>query len=123
MWARVGHWPSVTKVKSWCNPSQRGTEEGEHRKLLERRHLTLSVRIESIGRNLIIMSSTHSHSELVVFALKNAISSEVRIEQLEMKLESAIVDVIVLFKFSEIPLKALDKMSKLLIPRFKISNL
>jgi hypothetical protein len=58
---------------------------------------------------------------LVVFALKNAISSEVRIAQSEMKLESAVV--IVLFKFSEIVLKALNKMSKLLIPCFKISDL
>ena len=88
-----------------------------------RRHLTLSIRIESVGRNLIIMSFVHLHSKLVVFGLKSAISSEVRITQSEMKLESAIVDVIVLFKFSEIALKALNKMSKLLIPCFKISDL
>jgi hypothetical protein len=40
-----------------------------------------------------------------------------------MKLESAIDDVIVLFKFCEIAFKALNKMSKLLIPRFEISDL
>lgn len=69
------------------------------------------------------MSLTHLHSKLVVFALKNAISSEVRIGQSEMTLERAIVNVVVLFKFSDITLKALNKMSKLLIPCFKISDL
>jgi hypothetical protein len=69
------------------------------------------------------MSLAYLHSQLVVFTLKNAISPEVRIAQSEMKLESAIVDVIVLFKFSEVALKALSKMSKLLIPCFKISDL
>ena len=69
-----------------------------------RRHLTLSIRIESVGRNLITMSLTHLPSKLVIFALKNAINSEVKVAQSEMKLESATVDVIVLFKFSEIML-------------------
>lgn len=40
-----------------------------------------------------------------------------------MKLENAIVVVIVLFKFGEIAFNALNKMSKLLIPCFKISDL
>jgi len=95
----------------------------ECKKLLVHRHPTLSVRIESVGRNLKIMPLIHLHSKLVIFALKSAISSEVRIVQSEMKLESAIVDVIVLFKFGDIALKALNKMSKLLIPCFKISDL
>ena len=69
------------------------------------------------------MSLTHLHSKSVIFTLKNAISSEVRITQSDIKLESAIVDAIVLFKFSQIALKALNKMSKLLIPCFKISDL
>jgi hypothetical protein len=123
VWARVGHWTSVTEVKSWCNPNQRGTGERKCKKSLERRHLTLSVRIESVGRDLIIMSLTHLHSKLVVFALKNAISPEARIDQSEMKLESAIVDVVVLFEFSKIALKSLNKMSKLLIPCFKVTDL
>jgi hypothetical protein len=100
-----------------------GNGERDCKKLLVRRHLTLSIQIESAGRNLIIMSLTHFHSKLVVFALKNAINSEVRIAQSEMRLESAIVDVIVLFKFSEIVLKALSKMLKLLMPCSKISDL
>lgn len=69
------------------------------------------------------MSFTHLPSKLVVFALKNTISSEVRMTQSEMKLERAIADVIVLFKFCKIALEALNKMSKLLIPCFKISDL
>ena len=40
-----------------------------------------------------------------------------------MKLESPIVYVFVLFKFCEIALKSLNKMSKLLISCFKISDL
>lgn len=43
------------------------------------------------------MSLTHLHSKLVIFALKIAISSEVRIAQSEMKLEIAIIDVICTF--------------------------
>ena len=50
-----------------------------------RRHLTLSVRVDSVGRNLIIMSLTYLQSKLVVFALKNAIGSEVRIAQSDMR--------------------------------------
>ena len=53
------------------------------------RHSTLSIRVESVGRNLITMSLVHSHSKLINFALKNAIGSEARIGQSDMKLGSA----------------------------------
>ena len=96
--------------------------ESECKKLLERRHLTLSVRIDSDGRNLTIMSFTYLHSKLVVFALENAISPEARRVQSDEFGESH-ADVIVLFKFCEIALKSLNKMPKLLIPCFKISDL
>jgi hypothetical protein len=70
------------------------------------------------------MSLFYSHSKLVIFTLKNANSSEVRIAQSDMKMrECHGVDVIVLFRISIIALKTLNNMSKLLIPCFEIPNL